>query len=142
MNFIGIGSLELVIIMVVAFIFLGPERMIDAARLLGRLSREVRKMTADIRGMVDIDELTNPRPKGQAGASESQNNGPVPKPPDSPGNGSSDGNSTEADQTRADTNSLDESGGPVSFKSAREQHKEKMAEQAAQQDAPSPEERS
>ena len=48
MNFFGMGSLEILIILLVAFIFLGPERMIDAARTLGRTVRQLRRMSADL----------------------------------------------------------------------------------------------
>ena len=60
MSFFGIGPIELIIVMLVAFIFLGPERMIDAARLLGRLTREVRRMTADVRVLPQMD-VAGPR---------------------------------------------------------------------------------
>jgi Tat protein translocase TatB subunit len=48
-NFLGMGTLEIIIVLLVAFIFLGPERMVDAARMLGKMTREVRRMTADVR---------------------------------------------------------------------------------------------
>ena len=39
MNFLGMGSLEVLAILLVAFIFLGPDRMVEAARFLGKMAR-------------------------------------------------------------------------------------------------------
>ena len=40
--------MEVLIILLVAFIFLGPNQMVDAARLLGKAAREVRRLTAEL----------------------------------------------------------------------------------------------
>ena len=48
MSFLGMGPLEIFIILLIAFIFLGPERMVDAARLMGKALREIRRMTAEL----------------------------------------------------------------------------------------------
>ena len=37
MNIFGIGTLEILLIMLIAFIFLGPEKMIAGAKKLGQL---------------------------------------------------------------------------------------------------------
>ena len=42
MSFLGMGTMEIFIILLVAFIFLGPERMVDAARTLGKWTGELR----------------------------------------------------------------------------------------------------
>ena len=55
MSFLGMGPLEVIIVLLVAFIFLGPERMVDAARMLGKGMRELRRMTAEL-PRLDIDE--------------------------------------------------------------------------------------
>lgn len=55
MTFLGMGNLEVVIVLLVAFIFLGPKRMVDAARLMGRAVREVRRMTSELPGL-DLEE--------------------------------------------------------------------------------------
>ena len=55
MSVLGMGYVELLVILLVAFIFLGPERMVDAARLLGKAVREVRNMAADLPSL-DLDE--------------------------------------------------------------------------------------
>ena len=56
MSFFGMGPLEIIIVLVVAFIFLGPERMIDAARLLGKAVREGRNLAGEIPRLVVEDD--------------------------------------------------------------------------------------
>ena len=48
MSFLGMGTMEILLILVLAFIFLGPERMLDAARMLGKLVREGRKLASEL----------------------------------------------------------------------------------------------
>ena len=55
MTFLGMGNLEILIVLLVAFIFLGPERMVDAARLMGKAVREVRRMASELPSL-DLDE--------------------------------------------------------------------------------------
>ena len=58
MNFLGMGFLEILIILIIAFIFLGPERMVDAARMLGKLVREARNIASEVpRVVVDDDDI-------------------------------------------------------------------------------------
>ena len=60
MNF-GMGPMEIGVILLVAFIFLGPERMIGAAKTLGKMMAELRRMTADLPNlMLDEDEIVKP----------------------------------------------------------------------------------
>ena len=53
MNVGGVGGLELLVILVVALLVLGPTRLASTARTLGRLSRELRKGTAGITNMLE-----------------------------------------------------------------------------------------
>ncbi len=60
----GVSGPELIVIVVAAVIILGPERLPEVMRAVGRLLREVRrltgdlgKMTDDVRGSVSVDEL-------------------------------------------------------------------------------------
>ena len=57
MTFLGMGTMEILIILLVAFIFLGPERMVDAARTLGKWTGELRRMGSTVQA--EMDELTN-----------------------------------------------------------------------------------
>jgi sec-independent protein translocase protein TatB len=53
MNLLGIGPFELLLILVIATIVLGPERMAQAGRTLGRLYAKYR-----YRWQKDVDEMT------------------------------------------------------------------------------------
>ncbi len=58
MSFLGMGPLEIVIILLIAFIVLGPERMMDAARFLGRMVGEGRKLASEMpRVVVEDDDI-------------------------------------------------------------------------------------
>ena len=58
MNFLGIGTLEILLILIVAFVFLGPERLIDAARFLGNAVKEGRKLASELpRVVVEDDDI-------------------------------------------------------------------------------------
>ena len=58
MSFLGMGPLEIVIILLIAFIVLGPERMMEAARYLGRLVGEGRKLASEMpRVVVEDDDI-------------------------------------------------------------------------------------
>lgn len=95
MNILGMGPLEILLIALVAFIFLGPERMSDAARLLGKAIREGRNIASSVpRVVVEDDDikvvergrstsLINDRPskasESEAASQEGQDDdGPVP----------------------------------------------------------------
>lgn len=75
MSFLGMGTFEILIILLVAFIFLGPERMIDAARTLGKWTGELRRMSSTVQAEVEDltnvgDPLASRRPPTQNGAQE------------------------------------------------------------------------
>ena len=55
MNFLGMGTMEIFVILLLAFIFLGPHRMSEAARFLGKMAREARRMSAELPDLV-LDE--------------------------------------------------------------------------------------
>ena len=50
---------ELVLILVVALIFLGPRQLAETAKIVGKLYRDLQKMMWDIRNSVDLDSLTS-----------------------------------------------------------------------------------
>ena len=52
----GIGLPELIIIMVIALIVIGPSKLPDLARALGKGMAEFRKATQDIKESLDLDE--------------------------------------------------------------------------------------
>jgi TatA/E family protein of Tat protein translocase len=60
------GPLELVIILVIALLILGPGRLPDVGSALGKSLREFRKASSDIQDAVKVD--TSPLPPDQAAA--------------------------------------------------------------------------
>ena len=54
------GALEILVIALVAFILLGPQKMIDAARLIGKATKEVRRMTDELPKIVLDEEQGQP----------------------------------------------------------------------------------
>jgi len=56
MNFLGMGTLELLVVLLIAFIFLGPDRMVEAARFLGKLMSEARRMSAELPDLIMDDD--------------------------------------------------------------------------------------
>ncbi len=54
---------EIVLILVVALIFLGPRQLTETARVLGKLYREIQKMAYDVRNSIDFDLDSPPEPK-------------------------------------------------------------------------------
>ncbi len=60
MNIFGMGPLEILVIALIAFIFLGPKKMVDAARLMGKATKEVRRMTDELPKIVLDEEQAQP----------------------------------------------------------------------------------
>ena len=66
MSFLGMSYLEILVVALVAFVFLGPERMVDMARKLGKMVSTVRAMAADLPSIEDLD-LDGTREQARAG---------------------------------------------------------------------------
>ena len=62
------GPVELIIILVIALIILGPGRLPDVGSALGKSIREFRKASSDIQDSVKVDVSTSPLPPAQAQA--------------------------------------------------------------------------
>lgn len=52
----GLGATELIVILVLALILLGPKRLPDVASGLGKAIRQFRKATKDLTEQLDIDD--------------------------------------------------------------------------------------
>ena len=61
MDFLGIGSLEVLAILLVAFLVLGPARMAEMARSLGSFIRDVRRTTGEIPALLAMEEEADRR---------------------------------------------------------------------------------
>jgi Sec-independent protein translocase protein TatA len=70
MSILGMGTLEVLVVLLVAFIVVGPERMVDAARLLGKAAKEGRRLTEGLSNLMVEEERPEPveRPKSKRGA--------------------------------------------------------------------------
>ena len=104
MSFLGMGTMEILIILLVAFIFLGPERMIEAARTLGKWTGELRRMGSTVQA--EMEDLTNVGAPLSSRHSETQNNSRLDKndPPldqDHPMDASDSEQATDADASGA-----------------------------------------
>ncbi len=53
---------EVVLILVVALIVLGPRQLTEVAKAAGRVYRELQKMAFDVRNSIDLDSLDASRP--------------------------------------------------------------------------------
>ena len=56
------GPLELVIILVIALVILGPGKLPDVGASLGKSIREFRKASSDVQDAVRVDVNTSPMP--------------------------------------------------------------------------------
>lgn len=52
MEFFGMGTGEILLILVVALIVFGPGRIVEIGRTLGRMARTLRKATSDLTSQV------------------------------------------------------------------------------------------
>ena len=56
MNFMGIGSMELVVILLVAFLVVGPGRSIEMARRAGKMLGDLRRGFSDVTEAITVEE--------------------------------------------------------------------------------------
>ena len=55
----GIGMQELLLILVIALIILGPKKLPDVAKALGKALNEFKRATSDIKESLDLDNSLN-----------------------------------------------------------------------------------
>lgn len=86
MNVFGIGGLELLVILLVAFVALGPGKTIEVARTIGRVVREARSTFADIMDAASLSDddvggrRNQPNPRSDASAPAQAPSDPIPMP--------------------------------------------------------------
>ena len=124
--------MEILIILIIAFIFLGPERMADAARMLGKMVREARNIAAEVpRVVVEDDDIkiVNAGEKTSLTGRDAPKKTPPPSP--APPRAAETDADADAPPTAAvsDADSdMDADGGPVAFSRRRSPEPEAEAE--------------
>ena len=78
MNFMGIGLPELGVILVVAFLVLGPSRSISMARSTGKLLSDLRRTFSEVAAAASLEQREAAPPRW-ASPPPSQGEGTVPK---------------------------------------------------------------
>lgn len=99
----GIGPMELVLILVVALLVLGPKRMPELARTLGKGLGEFRRASNDLRQSLALDEIQNELRDGLTGAGTIHKPVKRPEAEDKPaqaGDELADGETSASDETR------------------------------------------
>jgi Tat protein translocase TatB subunit len=72
----GIGMPELIVILVVALVVLGPKRLPELARTLGKTMAELRRQTADVMDEFQVQGMLDDEPPRRAAKVA-----PPPEPP-------------------------------------------------------------
>jgi len=67
MGFLGIGTWEVLLILVVALVIWGPGRLPEIARTMGKTVRALKKASFDLTSIVtkEIEKETNPPPQSE-----------------------------------------------------------------------------
>ncbi len=61
----GIGFQEILLILVIALIFIGPKRLPEIAKALGRAYREFIRATSELRDIIDIEAEKPEKEEGE-----------------------------------------------------------------------------
>lgn len=65
MNFFGMGIVELITILVIALLVLGPNKMVDVARTMGKYVRQIQQMTSELPKLLNLDDDEPQTPPAQ-----------------------------------------------------------------------------
>lgn len=70
MDFLGIGSMEMLLIIVIALLVLGPQRLQGVTRSLGRGLRELRKLGSEVSQALNEEETPSQGTKSSPGITQ------------------------------------------------------------------------
>lgn len=68
-----IGTTEIVIILAIALLVFGPQKLPEIGRQIGSAVRELRRMTGDVQRALDLDDYLSPTPPRYSSTYETQN---------------------------------------------------------------------
>ncbi|MFC1942116.1 Sec-independent protein translocase protein TatB [Chloroflexota bacterium] len=90
MGFSGIGAFEILVILVIAFLVLGPKRLPEVARKLGQAVRTIKKASSDLtttlsRELEVKEKGPTPTPPVKEGQTETKESPPTVNQANSPG---------------------------------------------------------
>ncbi len=77
---LNIGPQELLLVLIIGLLVVGPQRLPEISRQIGRGLREFRKIQSDVKGLVNLDEMTN-QVKGMVRFDGDAANGSTRRPP-------------------------------------------------------------
>lgn len=77
MDFLGIGPMELVVIIVIGLLVLGPQRMVSTAQQLGKLMRDIQRSWRETVDAVSIEPSAKKSPSSPQPPPESAPPGQV-----------------------------------------------------------------
>jgi len=77
---LGMGPLEVLLVLLLAFILLGPQRMVEAARMLGKATREMRRLADELPSISLGEESTRPFVHREGGPAQSPPTGSAKSP--------------------------------------------------------------
>lgn len=107
---LNIGPQELILILIVALVVVGPQRLPELGRTIGRVLREFRKIQTDVKDTIRFDLNDDPepyvRPRRSPGTPTPEGNGevtatdvPTPKTPEPGAPATPDGGRLGTDAT-------------------------------------------
>ena len=88
MNFMGMGMMEVGVVLLVAFLVLGPSRTINSARTMGRILGDLRRSFNEVMEAVNLEQDRDSGPKGRVPTEPAA--GPATSPATSPAPGVED----------------------------------------------------
>lgn len=81
MSFMGMGMPEIVVIMVIAFLALGPGKSIDMFRTAGRVMRDLRRTFNEVTAAVSLEDVDDVPPRRRPDTPVTPSKGDPPQTP-------------------------------------------------------------